>query len=38
MDSPIREHNRIKITIKQVYHESGTKLMESEGIKVERID
>jgi hypothetical protein len=29
MDFPIREHDRIKITIKQVYDESRTKLMES---------
>jgi hypothetical protein len=30
IDFPILEHARIKVTIQQVYNESGTKVIESE--------
>lgn len=38
MDFPTPEHDRIKVTVKQFYNESGTKVMESEVVKVEGIE
>ncbi|MDR6514381.1 hypothetical protein J2780_000945 [Chryseobacterium camelliae] len=38
MDFPTPEHDRIKVTIKQVYNENATKVMASEVVKIEEID
>lgn len=38
MDFHTPEHNRIKVTVKQVYNESGTKVMESEVVGIEGIE
>ncbi|WP_294212936.1 helix-turn-helix transcriptional regulator [uncultured Chryseobacterium sp.] len=38
MDFPTPEHDRIKVTVKQVYNESGTRVMESEVVKIEGIE
>ncbi len=35
MDFPTPEYDRIKVTVKQVYNESGTKVMESEVVGIE---
>ncbi|WP_294323134.1 helix-turn-helix transcriptional regulator [uncultured Chryseobacterium sp.] len=37
MNFPTPEYDRIKVTVKQVYNESGTKVMESEVVGIERI-
>ncbi len=37
MDFPTPEHDRIKVTVKQVYNESGTKVMESEVVGIEGV-
>jgi len=38
MDFPTPEYDRVKVTVKQVYNESGTKVMASEVVKIEEID
>ena len=38
MDFPTPQHDRIKVTVKQVYNESGTKVMESEVVGIEGIE
>lgn len=38
MDFPTPEHDRIRVTVKQVYNEGGTKVMASEVVKIEGID
>ncbi|WP_345767223.1 MULTISPECIES: helix-turn-helix transcriptional regulator [Chryseobacterium] len=37
MNFPTPEYDRIKVTVKQVYNESGTKVMESEVVGIEGI-
>ncbi|WP_294207422.1 hypothetical protein [uncultured Chryseobacterium sp.] len=38
MEFPTPEYDRIKVTVKQVYNESGTRVMESEVVKIEGIE
>jgi len=38
MDFPTPQHDRIKVTVKQIYNESGTKFMESEVVGIEGIE
>lgn len=38
MDFPTPQHDRIKVTVKQIYNESGTKVMESEVVGIEGIE
>lgn len=38
MDFPTPEYDRIKVTVKQVYNESGTKVMESEVMGIEEVE
>lgn len=38
MDFPTPEYDRIKVTVKQVYNESGTKVMENEVVGIEGIE
>lgn len=38
MDFPTPQHDRIKVTVKQVYNETGTKVMESEVVGIEGIE
>lgn len=38
MDFPTPQHDRIKVTVKQVYNETGTKVMESEVVGIEGVE
>ncbi len=38
MEFPTPEHGRIRVTVKQVYNEGGTKVMASEVVKIEEIE
>lgn len=38
MDFPTPKYDRIKVTVKQVYNESGTKVMESEVVGIEGVE
>jgi transcriptional regulator with XRE-family HTH domain len=38
MDFPTPEYDRIRVTVKQVYNESGTKVMESEVVGIEGVE
>ena len=38
MDFPTPQHDRIKVTVKQVYNETGTKVMESKVVGIEGIE
>jgi ribosome-binding protein aMBF1 (putative translation factor) len=38
MDFPTPEHDRIKVTVKQVYNETGTKVMESVVLRIEGVE
>ncbi|SHF22469.1 helix-turn-helix domain-containing protein [Chryseobacterium takakiae] len=38
MDFSTPQHDRIRVTVKQIYNESGTKVMESEVVGIEGID
>ncbi|WP_312174510.1 hypothetical protein [Chryseobacterium sp.] len=38
MDFPTPQHARIKVTVKQIYNESGTKVMESEVVGIDGIE
>ena len=38
MDFPTPEHDRIKVTVKQVYNESRTKVMESDVVGIEGVE
>ncbi|SMP31111.1 helix-turn-helix domain-containing protein [Chryseobacterium profundimaris] len=38
MDFPTPQHDRIKVTVKQIYNGSGTKVMESEVVGIEGIE
>lgn len=38
MDFPTPENDRIKVTVKQIYNENGTKVMESEIVGIEGIE
>ncbi|MEC5172176.1 hypothetical protein QF024_000887 [Chryseobacterium nepalense] len=38
MDFPTPQHDRIKVTVKQIFNESGTKVMENEVVGIEGIE
>ncbi|WP_394674056.1 helix-turn-helix domain-containing protein [uncultured Chryseobacterium sp.] len=38
MDFPTPEYDRIKVTVKQVYNERGTKVVESEVVGIEEVE